>query len=1162
MNDQARIHVLLVEDGQIDARLLRGALAPVQDAEFTVTHVDTLAKAQTRLAAESFDIVLLDLGLPDCRGIEAFHRVHRLRPDVPVIVLTEADEKSLALDAMRAGALDHLLKHQIQIPGLGRALRYAVKRYGVSATRSESTFRLTDILDSAMDAMISVDEQQRVVLFNLAAEKMFGYSVNDVLGQSLDRMIPSRYRSAHAGHMTGFARANTTHRKAGELGVVYGLRADDTEFPIEASISQVEMDGRKLLSVILRDTSERNRTEEGLRKKQEVFRQLAAIGADYFWELDAQLRFTAISPEIGVGSDLDYKNYIGKTRWELPFIGVSGAQWDEHRSTLEAHKPFRDFVGALRNLDGKERWFQISGDPLFDQDGTFTGYRGVTRDITDRKARELKIARLTRIRAVLSAINGAIVRLHGRDALFAETCRIAVVEGAFKMAWIGEFDPVTLDGRVVASYGIDQKYIDLIRFSGSPDAPSRERPASRAFREMKPVVCNNLSIDLADSPTRTELLVRGHQALAIFPLVVDGRVAAVLSLHAAELGFFDDEEVNLLNELANDVAFGLDYIAKAAKLDYLAYYDVLTGLPNSTLFHDRLAQSLSLAAHNDRTVALYLIDLDRFTQVNDTLGRHAGDTLLKLVAERFNRALPKASSLARISADTFAIAVADLSNSADSALAHLQNYIFASLSREFMVDGNELRVSARAGIALFPEDGNDADTLFKNAEAALTRVKASAASYLFYAPEMNARMAEKVVFENQLRVALEIGQFVLHYQPIVELSSGQIVGAEALIRWQHPEKGLLLPARFLPIVEESGLSIPLGEWVLRTACAQIKTWHDAGLPQVTVSVNVSARQFRDEALVQNVADALERTGLEARWLELELTEDIVMQDTERLITKLNTLKALGVRLSLDDFGTGYSSLSYLKRFPLDQLKVDQSFVRDVTSNPNDAAIVRAVISLGNSMKLELVVEGVETATQLAWLRRHRCEKIQGYYFSPPLSASEFEQILRDRKSLPPEAGSASVEAKTLLIVDDESNIVAAVVRLLHREGYRILTAHSAKQAFEVLALNDVQVVLSDHRMPVMTGAEFLGRVKGLYPDTVRILFSGYVEMEALTDAVNRGAVFRLLLKPWDDKVLRESIRDAFNYYWLTHRQEPNSADDRAPITPGASRTTTEANNER
>jgi diguanylate cyclase (GGDEF)-like protein len=735
-----------------------------------------------------------------------------------------------------------------------------------------------------------------------------------------------------------------------------------------------------------------------------------------------------------------------------------------------------------------------------------------------------------------------IVRVANKEELFAEACRIAVVEGAFKMAWIGEVDPITLDGTVVASHGVDQNFIHLIQFSGRPDAASHERPASEAVRKKKPAVCNDLSIDLSLSPPlREDLLKRGHHALAVFPLMVEGRVAAVLSLHVAEKAFFDDEELRLLGALAADVAFALGYIEKQAKLDYLAYYDPLTGLANGALFRDRLAQFLKGSERGHGAVALFLVDLDRFTQLNVTLGRHAGDTLLTLVAERFKGALPDTASIGRIGADTFAIAVADLPDGAGAPLALLQGHILASLSQAFMLNGSEIHVSARAGIALGPGDGSDAESLLKNAEAALNLAKASAERYLFYAQEMNVRMAEKVALESQLRVAMAAGQFVLHYQPIVELSSGQIIGAEALIRWQHPEQGLLSPSRFLSVVEDSDMSIPLAEWVLHTACTQIKKWHVADLSQLSVSVNLSERQFRDESLVQRVAAALGQTQIEARYLGFELTEDIVMQYPDRFIAKLSELKALGVKLSLDDFGTGYSSLSYLKRFPLDQLKIDQSFIRDVTSNPDDAAIVRAVISLANSMGLGVVAEGVETAAQMEWLRRNRCEKIQGYYFSPPVSASGFEQMLRDHKSLPSEGRSANFSAKTLLVVDDDSNILTAVGRLLRKEGYRILTANSATEALEVLAMNAVQVVISDHRMPMMTGAELLGKVKSLYPDTVRILFSGYVEIEALTEAVNRGGVFRFLLKPWEDEVLRETIRDAFHYYWLTHRQQDGSA---------------------
>ena len=408
-----------------------------------------------------------------------------------------------------------------------------------------------------------------------------------------------------------------------------------------------------------------------------------------------------------------------------------------------------------------------------------------------------------------------------------------------------------------------------------------------------------------------------------------------------------------------------------------------------------------------------------------------------------------------------------------------------------------------------------------------------------------SREPEKIALEHELLEAINLAQFVLHYQPKVELSTGQIVGSEALLRWQHPQRGLLMPGQFLAVAEDSDVILGIGEWVLRAGCTQTAKWHDAGLPAISLSVNLSARQFRDDALQQRVAAVLRDTGLHPPSLELELTEKIVMHDAAHFVERLDALKVLGVKLSLDDFGTGYSNLSYLKRFPLDRLKVDQSFIRDVTNNPDDAAIVRAIISLGHSLGLDIVAEGVETEAQVEWLRRERCEQIQGYFFSRPVPAAQFELLLQGRKGLSFRVAAAPGEAKTLLIVDDEPGILASLVRLLRKDGYRILTAQSAKEALDLLALNVVQVVVSDHRMPATTGAEFFGKVKTLYPDTVRILFSGYVEIEALTEAVNRGAVYRFLLKPWDDEALRESIRQAFHHYWLTHKDSdrPQSASD-------------------
>jgi diguanylate cyclase (GGDEF)-like protein/PAS domain S-box-containing protein len=895
------------------------------------------------------------------------------------------------------------------------------------------------------------------------------------------------------------------------------------------------------------EVSERKRVAEGLRASELRFRQLAENVREVFILIDAKEgTILYVSPA--------YESVWGRS---CASLYADSRSWmnsvhPDDRESVRAAEALLSATGhfdmeyRIVRLDRSTRWVWTRMFPIRDESSEIYRLACVSEDITERKEREQKIARLTRIHAVLSAINSAIVRVHDRELLFREACRIAVDEGAFRSAWIAEIDPDTLDGRVVAWSGDHDDSIDEAQFSTHPEGPSANKPASRAAREMRSIVYNDVTAEPTLAPLWGELLARGHRSVAAFPIIVEGKAAAAFVLYAGDAGFFDDEELQLLEELAGDIAFALGYVEKEARLNYLAYFDALTGLPNSMLFRDRLAQFLDGSERDGRAVALFLIDLDRFTHLNDTLGRRAGDTLLRLIAERLDVSLPKPSSLARISADTFAVAVAELGNGANDAASILENYIFAPLDRGFVIRDRALRVTARAGIALFPGDGPDADALFKNAETALKQAKASSDAFMFYASEMNTQMAEKVALEDQLRKAQAAQQFVLHFQPKVELATGRIVGCEALIRWQNPALGLLYPGRFISVAEESELIISIGEWALRTACVQTKAWHDAGLPPVTVSVNLSPRQFKDEGLVNRVAGAIKFAGLDPRSLELELTENIVMTDPEQFIVKLEALKELGVKMSLDDFGTGYSSLSYLKRFPLDLLKVDQSFIREVTTNPDDAAIVRAIISVGHSLGLDVVAEGVETPAQLAWLRRERCDQVQGYQFSHPVSAPEFQRLLREQKDLPSVAMGTTTKAKTLLIVDDEADVSASLVRVLSDEGYRILTAHNANEAFDVLAQNTVHVVISDHRMPVMTGAEFLGKVKALYPETVRILSSGYVELNALTDAVNRGAVFRLLLKPWDDDLLRESIREAFHYYWLTHTESTATANVSPP----------------
>jgi len=440
-----------------------------------------------------------------------------------------------------------------------------------------------------------------------------------------------------------------------------------------------------------------------------------------------------------------------------------------------------------------------------------------------------------------------------------------------------------------------------------------------------------------------------------------------------------------------------------AELKFQANYDVLTGLANRSLLRDRLAQAIAYADRYEHAVCLIYIDLDQFKFINDALGHHAGDTLLRQIAERLKQGLREADTVARLNGDEFLLIFID--DRAQSTAVGIVQRIMQTIAKPLKIDDHELYLTCSIGIAVYPGDAIDAETLTKHAEIAMYRAKEMGRStYQFYTPEMNERALERLRLETDLRGALERDEFLLHYQPQVDLHSGRVIGMEALVRWQHPQLGLVSPLRFIGLAEETGLIVPIGAWVIGAACRQNKAWQDAGLPPLRVSVNLSARQFYQRELAQSIATVLEETGLAPHFFGIELTESLMMADVEQAIEILQRLRAIGVQTSIDDFGTGYSSLSYLKRFPVDVLKIDQSFVRDITLDADDAAIVLSIISLAHNLKMGVIAEGVETAEQLDFLRCNGCNEIQGYHFSRPLPAAEFEQMLRDGKCLPPDMG--------------------------------------------------------------------------------------------------------------------------------------------------------------
>ncbi len=605
-------------------------------------------------------------------------------------------------------------------------------------------------------------------------------------------------------------------------------------------------------------------------------------------------------------------------------------------------------------------------------------------------AKAEKVEKLSRIRLVSGDINAAIVRIREREALLRETCRIAAEHGKFDLIWIGALDPEKQEVKPIAWTGFSPEAAHAVSWASISAA---QGTLGEAIRTRRAAVRNDIGREVAVGKLRQEALNKGCRSTVCLPLVVDDNVAALIVLFATGRGFFDADELALLNEVAADVSFALQSISRREKVEYLSYYDALTGLPNRQLFIDRVSQQMHERGGEQRMVALILLDLDRFRNINEMLGRHGGDELLKLAARRLEQAFHGRDYLAHIGADNFGVVIRGVQHAAE--IAHVvESQVLACFREPFVVNDSELRVVARAGIALFPNDGGDADILFKNAEAALKNAKASDERCLFYAPPMNARVAEQLKIENQLRVAVLEEQFVLHYQPRIEFATRRICGLEALIRWMHPERGLVPPGEFIPILEDTGLILEAGRWALKRATLDHAAWRAAGLKPPRIAVNVSAIQLRRKEFVENVRTAVSEAGDSGEHIDVEITESMLMDDIEGNIGKLKAVQAMGIQVAMDDFGTGYSSLSYLARLPINSLKIDRSFVSQMTRGSEQMAIVSTVISLARALNLKVVAEGVETEEQANLLRLLRCDEAQGYLFGRPVPPEELEGKFR------------------------------------------------------------------------------------------------------------------------------------------------------------------------
>jgi diguanylate cyclase (GGDEF)-like protein/PAS domain S-box-containing protein len=562
-----------------------------------------------------------------------------------------------------------------------------------------------------------------------------------------------------------------------------------------------------------------------------------------------------------------------------------------------------------------------------------------------------------------------------------------------------------------------------------------------------------------------------------------------------------------------------------SQLEYQAAHDVLTGLVNRKLLTERLRQEIAGAARRGHAVWVLLVDLDRFKFVNDSAGHRAGDECLQVIARRLGMAVRLEDTLARLGGDEFVLV---LSDRGDGPLdAAVLERIMEAVAAPVTIGSQEFFLSCCIGVASYPADGDDPDTLIEYADLAMYHAKQMGrCNHQFFLPAMNRQAQERAWLESALRNAQGRGEFELHYQPQLDLRSGRVVGVEALLRWRHPELGLLMPSRFLALAEETGLIEQIGAWAMRTACAQVRAWQLAGADGLRLALNLSARQFNEPDLIEAVATVLDQTGLAAGCLELEMTEHMVMANVERAVATLAALRALGVSIAVDDFGTGSSSLAQLKEFPLDVLKIDSSFVRSISSMGNDAAIPNAIIALAHNLGMRVIAEGVETEAQCDFLSRNMCDEIQGNLFSPACNVAAVGALLAEGRVLPQHLLRLHKRQRTLLLVDDEPNILSALKRQLRGTGLRILTASSGREGLALLDTEAVDVIVSDQRMPGMTGVDFLRAVKTSHPETVRIVLSGFTELQSVTDAVNEGAIYKFLTKPWDDAQLRGHIQEA------------------------------------
>ncbi|MBV1702962.1 MAG: EAL domain-containing protein [Hyphomicrobiales bacterium] len=844
------------------------------------------------------------------------------------------------------------------------------------ATLSEQMLLLESVLDNVPHGICLFDAQQRVVLCNQQFAKIYLLEPEDVQQGATLRSIVERRLAK---------------------GTCSAPSVEDyfKNVVVEGSHSWVAtlQDGRSIIVQhrYMPDHSMVSIHEDITERKREQFSLQAMIDSvpDFLWTKDKNSRFVIANKALAIQTGhVEAKDMIGLSDFDLhdpvraqDFYDSEQALIQSGNSTLEREECV---IGPL----GAKVWLQSTKVLLRNQNNEVFGLVGIARNITDRKMSES-------LRAGQAEVLEMIAMGVPLGEVLTKLVLIIEMQVPGIMASVLLLDDDGLHLRHGAAPNLPQEYTNVI--DGVRIGAKVGSCGTAAFRKEAVIVtdinCDPLWDDYRDIANKFGL--RSSWSTPV--LSQKGDVLGTFAMYSDHVNSPNETQIRLIDMATRIASIAIERRKTEAQVQFMATHDTLTGLPNRALMSDRLAQAITFARRQNRWVSVLFIDLDNFKNINDSLGHRAGDSLLKAVAARMVNCVRKTDTVARLGGDEFVVILFDQPKSIDVVNNIVQN-LRAAIARPVQVDGHTVSVTSSIGLSTFPEDGTEVSALLANADIAMYRAKQLGRdNFQFYTPGLNQNAHKKFEMQGELRNALAQNELLLHYQPQVDLRTGRIFAVEALIRWNHPTLGMIPPAQFIPLAEETGLIVTIGEWVLRTACRQNKAWQEAGLPHMNMCVNVSARQFQDNKWIDRVKAALRDTALEAKYLELEITESMIMQNLDSAVHMMKELQALGVQIAIDDFGTGYSSLSALKKFPVARLKIDKSFMEDIPRNDDDKAVTSAVISLGQRLNMRVIAEGVETEAQIAFLRANNCDEMQGYHFSKPITADAIVALLNEIK---------------------------------------------------------------------------------------------------------------------------------------------------------------------